>query len=60
MNVLIFLIILVYNVESLLDCCIRSLLKKPHNHLEIILINEGSNDIIEAICENYALQIPVI
>lgn len=56
MNVLISVIIPVYNVESFLDRCIQSILEQTHKHLEIILINDGSTDSSGAICERYALQ----
>lgn len=56
MNVLISVIIPVYNVESFLDRCIQSILKQTHKQLEIILINDGSTDSSGAICEKYALQ----
>lgn len=56
MNVLISVIIPVYNVELFLDCCIQSILEQTHKHLEIILINDGSTDSSGAICERYALQ----
>ena len=56
MNVLISIIIPVYNVEPYLDRCIQSILKQTHKHLEIILINDGSTDSSGAICEKYALQ----
>lgn len=56
MNVLISIIIPVYNVEPFLDRCIQSIRKQTHKHLEIILINDGSSDSSGAICEKYALQ----
>ena len=56
MNVLISVIIPVYNVESFLDRCIQSILKQSHKHLEILLINDGSTDSSGSICEKYAVQ----
>ena len=56
MNVLISIIIPVYNVEPFLDRCIQSILKQSHKHLEIILVNDGSTDSSGDICEKYALQ----
>ena len=56
MNVLISVIIPVYNVEPFLDRCIQSIIKQSHKHLEIILINDGSTDSSGSICEKYAVQ----
>lgn len=56
MNVLISVIIPVYNVESFLDRCIQSILRQSHQDLEIILVNDGSTDSSGAICEKYALR----
>lgn len=56
MNVLISVIIPVYNVEPFLDRCIQSILRQSHKNLEIILVNDGSTDSSGAICEKYAQQ----
>lgn len=47
-------IIPVYNVEQYLDRCIQSVINQTFNNIEIILINDGSIDNSQKICENYA------
>ena len=49
-------IVPVYNVESYLPRCIDSLLAQNYVDLEILLIDNGSNDQSGQICENYATQ----
>ncbi|MGS4811132.1 glycosyltransferase family 2 protein [Streptococcus sp. Z554] len=49
-------IVLVYNVENYLPRCIDSLLAQNYADLEILLIDNGSNDQSGQICENYAAQ----
>ncbi|EDP69713.1 Glycosyltransferase [Flavobacteriales bacterium ALC-1] len=56
MNILISIIIPVYNVEDYLDRCIESLINQTYKNLEIILVNDGSKDSSGAICDRYALN----
>lgn len=49
-------IIPVYNVENYLSRCIDSLLAQNYADLEILLIDNGSNDQSGQICEDYATQ----
>ncbi|MCI9489602.1 MAG: glycosyltransferase family 2 protein [Dorea sp.] len=49
-------IVPVYNVEKYLDECISSLLSQTEAFDEIILINDGSTDQSEKICEKYCLE----
>lgn len=51
---LISVIIPVYNVEKYINRCIDSLIQQTYKNLEIILINDGSQDISGEICEFYA------
>ncbi|MFC4653055.1 glycosyltransferase family 2 protein [Lactococcus nasutitermitis] len=41
---LISVIIPIYNAETYLVDCLNSILEQTHNHLEIILVNDGSTD----------------
>lgn len=56
MDVLISIIIPVYNVEAYLERCLQSLINQTHENLEIILINDGSTDSSGKICDSYALK----
>lgn len=47
-------IVPIYNSEKYLDRCIESLLKQVYKNLEIILVNDGSDDCSRTICEEYA------
>lgn len=47
------IIIPVYNVENYLEKCLESVLKIKNINLEVILINDGSTDGSESICEKY-------
>lgn len=50
-NTLVSIIIPIYNAEETLVECIDSVLKQTYNNIEIILINDGSNDRSGLICE---------
>ena len=48
-------IIPIYNSEKTLEVCIESIIKQKANYdIEIILINDGSTDGSEAICNKYS------
>lgn len=47
-------IIPVYKAEETLRRCVDSLLSQPHDHVEILLINDGSPDGSGEICREYA------
>lgn len=47
-------IIPVYNVEKYLPKCIESVLNQTLSDIEIILVNDGSEDLSGEICERYA------
>ncbi|MCM1038085.1 MAG: glycosyltransferase [Ruminococcus sp.] len=51
---LISIIVPVYNVEQYVDDCIKSIIDQTYTNLEILLINDGSNDCSEEICLNWA------
>ena len=56
-------IVPVYNAEMYLPECIKSILGQTYRDLELILVNDGSNDNSGRICEKYAgsdLRIRVI
>ena len=47
-------IVPVYNVEKYLKYSIGGILKQSYKNLEIILVNDGSEDNSLAICEEYS------
>ena len=55
-NPLVSVIVPVYNAESYINKCIRSLTAQTYTNIEIIAINDGSKDISGAILEELALQ----
>lgn len=54
MNPLLSIITPVYNVESYLDRCVRSILFQSYSHIELILIDDGSTDGSSAICDEWS------
>lgn len=53
-KVLISVVVPVYNVEGYLSKCIDSILTQSYSCLEIILVDDGSNDSSGQICDEYA------
>lgn len=53
MKELISIIIPIYNAESTLEKCLKSLIEQTYKNLEIILINDGSTDNSEKICRKF-------
>lgn len=47
-------IVPVYQVEAYLPCCLDSILAQTYSNLEIILVDDGSQDRSAEICEMYA------
>lgn len=49
------IIVPVYNVEKYIEKCITSILHSSYSDIEIILVDDGSEDSSGLICDNYAL-----
>ncbi len=48
------IIVLIYRVEKYLKQCIDSILNQTYQNLEIILVDDGSDDLCGEICDKYA------
>lgn len=55
-NPYISIIIPVYNVEKMLRRCIDSVLRQKYQNYELLLIDDGSQDLSGVICDDYALR----
>jgi glycosyltransferase involved in cell wall biosynthesis len=55
-NVLVSIIVPVYNIEEYIEKCVDSLLAQTYANIEILLIDDGSNDKSSTICDKTALQ----
>lgn len=52
-NLLVSVIIPAYNSEKYIVRCLNSVFKQTHTNIEVILINDGSNDRTGELCEEY-------
>ena len=53
MTVKVSVILPVYNVEKYLERCISSILEQSYNNIEVILVDDGSNDGCPIICDKF-------
>ena len=51
---LVSVVVAVYNIEKYIEICIQSLLKQTYDEMEILLIDDGSQDESGSICDKYA------
>lgn len=54
MEELVSIIIPIYNVELYARRCINAVINQTYTHLEVILVNDGSQDNSGSICDEYA------
>lgn len=50
---LISVIVPVYNIENYLSRCVESILKQTYKNLEVILVDDGSNDSSAELCDDF-------
>lgn len=55
-DILVSVIVPVYNVETLLGRCVDSILEQSYRNLEIILVDDGAKDSSGSICDDYAAR----
>jgi len=55
-NILISVIVPVYNVEEYLPRCVDSILAQTYRNLEVILVDDGTKDNSDQICDAYAAK----
>ena len=55
---MISIIVPVYNVENYLEECLDSIKNQTYTDIEVILVNDGSTDNSQVICERYCQQDP--
>ncbi len=55
---LISVIVPVYNVEEYLSRCVDSILAQTYRNLEVILVDDGTKDASDKICDDYAAKDP--
>ncbi len=55
-NLLISVIVPIYNSERHLEKCINSILNQTYKNLEIILVDDGSTDLSPKMCDAFSVQ----
>ena len=50
------IIVPVYNVKNYLEQCLNSLANQTYKNIEVLLVNDGSTDGSDKICEKYSLK----
>lgn len=56
MNIKFSIIVPIFNVEPFLNKCINSILSQTYANMELILVDDGSNDNSSVICDYYEAQ----
>lgn len=55
-NILVSVIVPIYNVEPYIERCISSIVNQSHRNLDIILVDDGSPDQCPYICDKWAIK----
>lgn len=57
---LVSILVPVYNVEKYIERCLRSLVEQTYRSIEIVIVNDGSTDQSQRLCENMARDYSMI
>lgn len=60
MDTLLSIVIPVYNVRPYIERCVDSILNQTNKGVEIILVDDGSNDGSESVCDEYSIKYPYV
>ena len=55
-EILISILVAVYNMQDTIDRCVQSLINQTLDNIEIIIVNDGSTDGSGEICDRYAAE----
>ena len=50
------IVVPIYRIETYLSHCVDSILNQTHKNIEVILVDDGSDDACPKICDEYALK----
>lgn len=53
-EIILSIIIPVYNVEKYVECCLKSVISQNSTKIEVVVVNDGSTDKSLKICEEYS------
>ena len=53
-DILVSIVVPIYNIEQYVERCVNSIINQSHKNLEIILVDDGSQDCSPQICEELA------
>ncbi|MDM5285513.1 glycosyltransferase family 2 protein [Peribacillus frigoritolerans] len=56
MDIKVSIIVPVYNCERYLPNCIESILKQSYTNIELVLVDDGSQDASRVVCEKYEIS----
>ena len=55
-NVIVSVIVPIYNVEKYLGKCVESICSQTYENIQILMIDDGSTDNIGAMCDAFAQE----
>lgn len=55
-DILVSIIIPVYNDENYIDICVKSVISQTYSNIEIILVDDGSTDASSILCDDWATK----